>query len=240
MRKIFVPGFTYFNAVVWKRIFTLHLRVYDWFAQFEWYSNMVTDGNGMVGNRENTWRGHVQGGKWFDCGQNSGRISDSCSQRSYDVAVAICSSQNRAIPWNTILNLSTVSLVGFNTAGQELNVEQVKIKVAVSLPLSRVHKLRITRSWSNCDKLQIRTFIHVSPKENTTTLIYIGYGVLLIYDARHSYINSDKSEIRCSSYMCHQSLCRHWDNIDIRSSQSHSDNGHQSWYLSQASQAALV
>ena len=145
------------------------------------------------------------------------------------MAVAICSSQNRAIPWNTILNLSTVSLVGFNTAGQELNVEQVKIKVAVSLPLSRVHKLRITRSWSNCDKLQIRTFIHVSPKENTTTLIYIGYGVLLIYNARQSYRNSDKSKIRCSSYMCHQSLCCHWDNIDIFVSSvrsSHSDDGH--------------
>ena len=145
------------------------------------------------------------------------------------MAVAICSIQNRAIPWYTILNLSTVSLVGFNTPGQELNIEQVKIKVAVSLPLSRVHKLRITRSWSNCDKLQIRTFLHVSPKENTTTLIWIGYGALLIYDARQSYRKSDKSEIRCTSYMCLQSLCRHWDNIDIFVSSvrsSHSDNGH--------------
>ena len=121
---------------------------------------------------------------------------------------AICSVQNHWTPYSIhckiLLNLgycsirpvpqqypSTVSLGGLNTAGGGYRRSQHKSGSESGLPLSRVHKLRITRSWSNCDKPQISRFLHVSPKEDTITMIWV-----LVYDVRQSHRYCDKPEIK--------------------------------------------
>ena len=82
-----------------------------------------------------------------------------------------------------------------------------------ALPLSSVHKLRITRSWSNCDKPQIRRFLHVSPKEDTITMIWVSRcSSYTTYDKATDIVISQR--LGCY-YMCHQSLCRHQDTTKL-------------------------
>ena len=82
-----------------------------------------------------------------------------------------------------------------------------------ALPLSSVHKLRITRSWSNCDKPQIRRFLHVSPKEETITMIWVSRcSSYTTYDKATDIVISQR--LGCY-YMCHQSLCRHQDTTKL-------------------------
>ena len=101
---------------------------------------MGTNGNGMVGNRENTWCGHVQRGARVVNDLTVAKIQGVflTPAPSGVMMRAICSVQildSRTYPFHQTPYHSTISLAGFNTpAGQELNIEQVNIKVAVSPP----------------------------------------------------------------------------------------------------------
>ena len=145
MRKIFVHDFTYFNAVVWKRISTLHLRLlwlicsiwmrFQYGCRWQWFGrkqrkHMAHCAAGREGWRMIWLRPKFRAYFWLNllpaelwCGRG-----------------AICSVQNHCMftlysTYSTLYTiLSTVSLAGLNTAGQELDIDEVNIKVAASEP----------------------------------------------------------------------------------------------------------
>ena len=145
MRKIFVHDFTYFNAVLWKRISTLHLLLFMidllnlneiqiWLQIWQWFGRKQRKHMASTYCGNDLTAGKIQG-VFLTQPAPSGVMM-------WPGEGAICSSRTEPFhcwtpysyysTYHTILHYSdpsTVSSVGFNTG--ELDIDEVKIKMAV-------------------------------------------------------------------------------------------------------------